>query len=344
MENTSSTPMSQPHKLTPHFFFLSLGVIVSLIVSVTSFLTLIFEVLNKQFPDALNATYSYGYFNYDYQTIRGAMSTLIIVFPVFVILTYFWRKVSRTELGRVDDIIRKWMMYLILFLSSIVVVVDLVTLVKYFVAGEITTRFILKVVSALVIAAIVGSYYLFELRNKVTKTINWYYAIKSSILVIALIVCSFFVIGSPTEQRDLRFDQRRTEDLQNIQWQVVSFWQQKEKLPEKIDELSNPISSYMVPRDPEFQKGMAYEYKKTAPMTFELCATFSRPMPEGWQDYGKGGIMPMYSERDVAVSYPYPGGGMNESWDHETGRTCFSRTIDPEIYPPFPKPDEINKR
>ena len=34
---------------------------------------------------------------------------------------------------------------------------------------------------------------------------------------------------------------------------------------------------------------------------------------------------------------PYGGAGTNESWDHSEGRTCFSRTIDKDIYPPYPK-------
>ncbi|MFH1769172.1 MAG: hypothetical protein ABH833_00710, partial [Parcubacteria group bacterium] len=61
--------------------------------------------------------------------------------------------------------------------------------------------------------------------------------------------------------------------------------------------------------------------------------------PEGWVEYYRGGgIMPMggkggYAE-DMAISYPYPG-GMNDSWDHEEGRTCFERTIDPEVYRPY---------
>ena len=41
------------------------------------------------------------------------------------------------------------------------------------------------------------------------------------------------------------------------------------------------------------------------------------------------------SEKDVSMSYPYPSGGTNESWAHEAGRTCFERTIDKDIYPPF---------
>ena len=86
-------------------------------------------------------------------------------------------------------------------------------------------------------------------------------------------------------------------------------------------------------------------------MKFELCATFSLPMPKGWQEYqnyyGGGGIIPMETkiDSDMAVSdvatsviypYPYPS-GVNDSWDHQIGRTCFERTIDKDLYPPYPE-------
>jgi len=333
-------------KLSPKFFFLSLGVLATLIASVTAFLNLVFETLNNKFPDALNAVYQYGYNSYNFEAARSAMATLIIIFPAFLLLSYFWRKTVRGGLSHADDVVRKWTLYLILFLAGIVVVVDLVTLVRYFVAGEITTRFIWKVVITLVIAAYVGMFYVFELRGRQKFwgiSIGASSAIKSTILVIALVAWSFAVIGTPAEQRTWRLDERRTQDLQSIQWQVISFWQQKEQLPSTLAELNNPISMFSFPVDPEFEKGNTYEYRVTGPLTFELCATFSAVMPEGWQEFGKGGTYPMFSGREVAVdvAYPYPGGTGNDSWDHEAGRTCFSRTIDPDIYPPFdngPKP------
>lgn len=335
----------QNSKLSPKFFFLSLGVLVTLIATVTSFLNLVFETLNQKFPDALNSVYQYGYNTYNFDSSRSAMATLIIIFPAYLILSYFWRKATKGGLGRIDEIIRKWMIYLILFMAGIVVVVDLVTLVRYFVAGEITTRFILKVAITLLVAASVGVYYIFELRtkNKIWGlNVHVWAAIKSTIIVIALVVWSFSVIGSPKEQRAWRLDERRVQDLQSIQWQVINYWQQKESLPESLQAMNNPISSFMTPVDPEFEKGLVYEYKKTAAMTFELCATFSAVMPEGWQEIQGWGGMP-FSAREVAVdmAYPYPGGTGNDSWKHDAGRTCFSRTIDPDIYPPYdngPKP------
>jgi hypothetical protein len=327
-------------KITPKFFFLSLGTLIALIVSVTSFINLAFATLNFKFPDALNAMYTYGYNSFSFDGARMAIATLIIFFPIFLILMKYWKKASDAGLSKGDMTIKKWMIYLLLFVAALTLAIDLVTLVKYFVSGEITTRFILKVLVVLVVALKVGVYFILELKEKKTLwgfSVGTWAAIKSGALVLILIILSFMVIGTPGQQRVWRLDDKRVADLQGIQWQIINYWQQKEKLPEKIEDLSNPLSGFMMPMDPEVEKGKKYEYKKTGDLTFELCATFSAPMPKGWQEYG-GGKYPMFA-RDVAVSYPYPG-GMNESWDHEEGYKCFSRTIDKEVYPPFPDPVE----
>jgi hypothetical protein len=339
MENTNKT-----QKLSPKFFFISLGVLVSLITSVTSFLSLVFSTLDKHFPDALNATYSYGYNTYDYSAMRSSLATLIIFFPLFIALSYAWVKLVQKGLGHAEGIVKKWMLYLMVFLASIVVVIDLVTLVQYFVSGEVTTRFILKVVATLAVAALAGLYYFRELASeKMSSVLRMIAALVASVLVLAAIIASFMVMGSPFKQRTLRLDDRRVQDLQSIQSQVINYWQQKEKLPETLAELSNPISSYSVPVDPEFTKGTQYEYKKTAALSFELCATFALPMPQGWREYsyGGGGIaMPMpatLEDGTSSASYPYPGYGVNDSWDHQAGRTCYTRMIDKDIYPPYTK-------
>ena len=340
--------MEQSQKITPKFFFLSIGVVASLIASVSAFLSLIFSALDHVFPDVLTASYQYGYVSYSFDQMRSSLALLIIIFPVFLILSYFWNKSIKNGLSHWDEILKRWALYLIIFLASLMVVVDLVTLVRYFVSGEITVRFILKVVAVLVVAKIVGFNYLSELGVKIPllqKRSNSFFAIISSMLVIFAIVYGFVVMGGPGSQRNLRLDQRRIEDLQSIQYQVINFWQQKEKLPVSLDEFKNPISSYMIPQDPEFEKGMLYEYTKISDKKFQLCATFALPLPKGWVENSKTGYGAVMPARDIAVSsmpYPYPG-GMNDSWDHQEGRTCFEREIDPEIYPPYPKPTK-NKR
>jgi hypothetical protein len=342
METQQNVPESRS-KFNIGFFFLCLGVLITLITSVVSFLNLVFATLNKRFPDVLNSNYQYGYSTYDYESIRMALSTLIIFFPIFLVISYFWKKFIRGGLGSIDEIIKKWVMYIILFLSALVVVVDLVTLVRYFISGEITTRFILKVVITLVVAVLVGAFHILELRTEVSgeKKTGLIFGLIGLVLVVAAISCSFSIMGSPMKQRLLRLDDRRVGDLQNIQWQVISYWQQKEKLPADLQELVNPLSGYSLPVEPEFEKGKKYEYALRGPMTFELCATFSLPMPKGWREYGGGEVFPMMDYKVSNTSYPYPGGGANESWDHQEGRTCFERTIDKDMYPPFSKSEPV---
>jgi hypothetical protein len=67
----------------------------------------------------------------------------------------------------------------------------------------------------------------------------------------------------------------------------------------------------------------------TTTLTFELCATFA----EKSQDLsGRGGY------EDFSMSYPakdryYDPTFGDTNWEHEAGRTCFQRTIDPLKYP-----------
>ncbi|MFA6273618.1 MAG: DUF5671 domain-containing protein [Candidatus Paceibacterota bacterium] len=343
-------------KLSAGYAFLSLGVLISLIVSVTSFFNLAFEILNKKFPDVLNATYQYGYSSFQFESARTFLAMLIIMFPTFLILVYFWKRKEKKGLCEYDEVVRKWLSYIIIFLSVLIVIIDLIVLVRYFVSGEITVRFILKVLITISGAKMILNYFIPEVWNVVFWKINWRKIFKissryfSMALVLALIIWSFVVIGSPFKQRQLQLDEKRVQDLSNIQWQVISYWQQKEKLPETINDLKNPLSGYSLPIDPEFEKGKTYEYnlKDNKKLIFELCGTFSLPMLKGWQEYqnyyGGREIMPMMAKNeigsDVATSaiYPYPSpSGVNDSWDHQIGRTCFERTIDKDLYPPYPK-------
>lgn len=336
----------QKSKVTPKFFFISLGVIVTLITSVVSFLILFFESLNKKFPDVLNSVYEYGYNFYNFEAIRASLATLIIFFPVFIFISYLWLKESRTDIGDKNLIIRKWMIYLILFLASLTIVIDLVTLVRYFISGEITSRFIYKVSGTLIVAFIIDFYYSLKMKNRnfnSTRSKKWglVCGVVSVVFFLFLIIWSFSVMGSPAKQRALRLDDRRTNDLQNIQYQIINYWQQKEKLPMDLAELSNPMTKYSIPVDPEFEKGKIYEYIPSVikgELSFELCATFTEDMPKGWQENNYGEVYPMMAQDKTNItSSIYPIDGMNNSWDHKTGHTCFIRTIDRDMYPPFKK-------
>jgi hypothetical protein len=327
------------------FFFLCLGLLITLITSVVSLLNLAFNTLDERFPDVLNSSYRYGYSTYDFEEIRIALATLIIFFPIFVLVFYFWKKFIKSGIGPIDEKIKKWMIYIILFLSAVVIAVDLAVLVKYFVSGEITNRFVYKVLITFVTAIILGKYFYvseFWRGKEIFKKINSISCpILGTLLVLLAIIFSFCVMGSPAKQRSLRLDDRRVGDLQNIQYQVINYWQQKEKLPETLKDLANPMTGFSLPVPPNFEKGEQYEYliKDKKNLTFDLCATFSLPMPKSWQEYQNDSVVfPIKTEVGLdGASYPVPIGESKESWNHETGRTCFERTIDKDIYPPFSK-------
>ena len=93
------------------------------------------------------------------------------------------------------------------------------------------------------------TYYLYDLRRDVgqksskIKLLVW----AVSFGVLASIVGGFFIMGSPFTLRMKRFDERRVNDLQNIQYQVVNFYQRKGVLPNNLDELKDPIAGFNIP-------------------------------------------------------------------------------------------------
>ena len=302
MENTHSTT-----KVTPRFFFLSLGVLASLIASVTSFLSLVFETLNHAFLDIGSVYASNGYLSYDYSSMRSSLAILIILFPVFLVLSRIWVRAAKKGLSHGDGIVKKWMLCLVIFLASLVLIIDLVTLVRYFISGEITVRFILKVIATLVVAAMLGAYYFRELGAAVKKGSRTVVAIAATALVVAAISYSFAVMGSPATARGMNFDSTRINDLETLQSRVTSYWQEKGMLPASLSDLDDPLSNYVVPVDPE--SGSPYTYQTLGAGSFQLCATFSEPSQKG----------------DDPV------------WAHPSGTDCFSLVIDPTVYPPIPK-------
>lgn len=139
------------------------------------------------------------------------------------------------------------------------------------------------------------------------------------LVVAASIVAGFFIVGSPQTERLRKLDDRRISDLQNIQSQIVNFWQKKERLPAGSDELKDDVSGWIAPVDPETKAQYEYIIDEEKELSFWLCADF---LLEGGAEFGN----------DYYSITPFGGYGA-ENWDHPRGRNCFYRTIDPELYP-----------
>ena len=320
--------MNPTIKTTPKDFFLHLGATVALYMAAVALINLVFSIINYFFPDNL-AGYFYA------NAVAWPISMLIILVPVLYGLEFLIRRDIAKVPEKADLWIRKWRIYLTIFLTIALIGGDLITLINTYLNGEISARFVWKAIAILFVGGAIGKYYFFSLYanfklSKLATRVNGWFGI---VLVIAAIVTGFVVVGSPAKQRSIRFDNQRTSDLQNIQWQVVNYWQQKEKLPAALADLNDPLYGSLIPTDPETKA--AYEYSTKGPFSFELCSTFALAYEDtqgrGEFGYGRGG-----SYASIDMVYPSMPGGLDNNWKHEAGRTCFARTIDPEKYPKFP--------
>ncbi len=298
------------------------GAMLFLYVSIVGFITLLFSYINYVFPDALN---SYQANPYD-SGMSYQMAILIVLVPLFLVLIRLIRRDIEKDASRSEIWVRRWALYLTLFIAGVTVAGDLITLLYYFLSGQdITVRFLLKVAVVLLVGSAGFMHFLADI---------WGYWIQypararmigfgAGLLIILTIAAGFFIVGTPGQARQFRLDQQRISDLTNIQYQVVNYWQQKRKLPAKLSDLTDSISGWTAPVDPA--TGAAYSYSTASSTSFKLCAKF-------------GSASNSMSDKSVSrPTMPY-GVGANDNWSHAAGDVCFDRTIDPDLYPVTTKP------
>ncbi len=313
--------LDQINKNLPRDVFLYLLSIITLIASAISFGILVFQYINIYFPDVINNYYATA--SMYFSTIRQALATLIVIFPVYFFVSRFLTKDIDENPEKRDLKIRKWLLYFTVFVAALVIIGDLVTLINTYLNGDLTSQFILKILTIFFIAGSVFSYYfseLRELRTKGKKGLDWMNAYKWVVIVVVVLAIGFgfYVAGSPTNQRTVRFDERRVQDLSSLQSQVINYWQKKNKLPQNLNQLANDILGIIIPKDPK--TGTSYEYRTLGDFKFELCATFET------SNFGQNNGGP----KAVPMMYPYPGNEI-QTWQHNAERTCFQRIIDPDL-------------
>lgn len=308
--------IATPVKSGPKDVFTHLLAIIALYISAVSFGALFFEFINRRFPDPL-IFYAAG----STGAIRWAIASLVIVFPVYVWLSWFIAKDVAADPAKRELKIRKWLIYFTLFAAAVVIIGDLIALIYNFLGGDLTARFLLKVLAVLFVAAAVFGYYLWNLRSERMASrdprMRLFVFGVVAVVVIAT-VAGFFTVGSPFAERMRRFDEQRVQDLQNIQWQIINYWQRKDKIPSSLEDLRDPISGFTPAVDPE--TASVYGYRAVEKLKFELCADFKTSSIE------TNRLGPKAAYR---VSAP---GATPENWAHNIGRVCFERVIDPELY------------
>ncbi|MFT5179531.1 MAG: hypothetical protein ACI9GH_000418 [Candidatus Paceibacteria bacterium] len=306
MENETNVVIKP--EATPKDFFLNVGVMASLYWLTISYIILIFEVINTIFPDE-------ALYRGETSVSTFTLSSLIIITPVFLILTNVVNKHIKANPIQRDVWVRKWVIYFTLFIAGITVITDMIVILNFFLSGELTTRFITKSLVLVIIPLVIFWYLVTNLkRDYVTSSYYKSLVIGVIVVIIGTIVGAFVAIGTPSEQRDARIDEQRINDLRVVQSEVIGFYTSKKRLPESIDELEDVLRGFQPPVDPESDE--SYKYSVNGTETFTLCADFNSK-----QDY-------LEKRREYYYDDYY--GTDAWIWNHIKGETCFERTIDPE--------------
>lgn len=347
---TKNKHMNGENKTKAIDVFVYLGIGISLVVSVINILQIIFTAIDRKFPDLLTSSAATDIYSSD---VRMAIASLVVMYPIYLGLSWYVAKDISKFIYKRDLIIRKVMIYLTLFITLCTLIGTLVSLIYNFLGGDLTLPFSLKALSVFVIALTLFSYYLYGIKRDYTKKtiVPMVASVIVTILVGSSIIWSVVVIGTPSEMRSKRIDSTRLSNLSSIQQQVFNHFQNADKLPESLSELNDAFQGYAVPIDPVTKE--SYEYKiiqqpaikintitnkkeMTTNAIFEICSNFDIVRNYNGQNQATvpAGIKTPISIADAPYSannyyYEYD---QSPFWNHTTGRVCFKRIISPDMY------------
>lgn len=116
--------------------------------------------IERLLPDATQRGYNSSY------ELAFSLARLIVAFPVYLwLMRYINRELARHREKHFSGV-RKWLTYLTLLIVSLIGVGTLIAFLTSFLRGELTTRFVLKILVVLFIDGSILRYYLAWLNRK----------------------------------------------------------------------------------------------------------------------------------------------------------------------------------
>jgi len=155
-------PRPKPY-LSAREAFIYLVLFSTLYVSAYSFGSLLYDLINRAFPDPADPSWMASHFR---ESVRWSVSSLIVAFPVFLYVSGWTSRAVRRDSTKRSSKVRRWLTYLTLFVAACILIGTTIALVNSVLGGELTTRFLLKVLTIAVIAGTIFGYYLWDLRRE----------------------------------------------------------------------------------------------------------------------------------------------------------------------------------
>ncbi|MBV9677404.1 MAG: hypothetical protein JO185_13790, partial [Acidobacteriaceae bacterium] len=208
--------------------------------------SLLFQLINHWFPDPVTRSYIYNLRN----AVTWQMASIAVAFPIFLLVVRTILREAQDRPERLQSGVRKWLTYIALLLTAGAMICDLIWFFDYFLTGELTSRFVLKVLTVLLICGAIFIYYLGSLRwDRNTdvaqaKNRSLRFGIGAAAVVAASFCVGLTVAGMPSAQRHIEADRRRVQNLRAIASAVYS-WRGR-STPERSFALLPPSPSALV--------------------------------------------------------------------------------------------------
>jgi MFS family permease len=123
--------------------------------------SLLFALIDTAVADELDQENGFLFANRETQ-IRQAIAGLVVGGPLFAWLALHIRKQRRHNPAMQRSRVRKWLTYIALIIASFTLIGDAIGLVYSFLAGELSTRLLLKL---LVVAILAGGVFVYFIRD-----------------------------------------------------------------------------------------------------------------------------------------------------------------------------------
>lgn len=297
----------QPNHDAKFTFFYLLSLVALLFMSLSAGM-IIFQLINKFVPE-IGSSYSNRFSS---GTLRFAISALVVSIPIFYMITGQIYKNLHQGVLRADSFIRRWLTYLILFVSSVVMIVWVIITINNFLNGELTLKFALKFLSVLAIAGTVFGFYLYDIKREkpeegkdpVVRAFFW----ATLAVVIGVFISGLFIVEAPWKVKARRVDSEITSNLQTIQFRINEYFEKYEKLPVELEDMGEDERYSIKDSITDPRTGNVYEYNVLGEKRYELCADFET------------------SNKEEDQSYPRV--TLNSSWSHDAEYKCFELEVE----------------
>lgn len=344
--NNSRNNMNVDTKTKALDVFVYLGIGITLVTSVFNLLQILFTAIDRKFADVLNVSYV-DIYNSD---IRLAVSFLVVMYPIYLVLSWYVSKDIEKFLYKRDIAVRKIMIYAMIFITVCTLIGTLVSAIYTYLGGELTASFAYKAISVFLVSLSVFGYYFYAAKRDYTKKtfVPLIVTVSVSLVVIASLIWSINIVGTPSAMRAKRLDSTRLSDLSSIQQQVLNKLNGNDKLPINLSDLNDAFLGYSIPLDPVTKESYVYRVieqpvirlnyttqkkEMVSNATFEICANFQTVRDTNQQNGTsaiKTGLMP--ADISYSASNYYYEGDTSPFWNHGIGETCFKRVVTTDMY------------